>query len=408
MHFSPALSFNISSSNIRVVIMTKMKLNNQKQLFSIPREITYLNIASQSPSFKAVEKAGIEGILEKSHPYKIIGDHYFEPVKNLKKLFAELIEVHDYNRIANIPSASYGLATVANNIRLKKNDEILLIEEQFPSNYYVWEKLAKKFDAKIKVVAMPKSKINRGKSWNEAILESISDKTTVVSLGNIHWANGTLFDLKSIREKTTKHKALLIVDGSQSVGVLPFSVKEIQPDALICAGYKWLFGPYGCGYAYFGDYFDNGNPIEENWSNRLNSENMGNLTNYELQYKPLANRYSTGEHASFIYIKMQIEALKQILIWTPKAIQAYCKEITSEAVITLKENDCFIEDSAARSHHLFGVELPERLDIERLKTRLLKEHIFISFRGNYIRFSCHLYNTKEDFKKLTNCILSCL
>ena len=96
---------------------------------------------------------------------------------------------------------------------------------------------------------MPKSKTNRGKSWNEAILESISDKTKVVSLGNIHWANGTLFDLKSIREKTTKHRALLIVDGSQSVGVLPFSVKEIQPDALICAGYKWLFGPYGCGYA---------------------------------------------------------------------------------------------------------------------------------------------------------------
>ena len=112
MHFLPALPFNISSSNIRVVIMTKMKLNNQKQLFSIPREITYLNIASQSPSFKAVEKAGIEGVLEKSHPYKIIGDHYFEPVKNLKKLFAELIEVHDYNRIANIPSASYGLATM--------------------------------------------------------------------------------------------------------------------------------------------------------------------------------------------------------------------------------------------------------------------------------------------------------
>ena len=383
-------------------------MKNQKHLFNLPEEITYLNIASQSPSFKAVEQAGIEGVLEKSHPYKITGDSYFEPVKEVKKLFAKLIEVKDYNRIANIPSASYGLATAANNITLKKNDEILLIDEQFPSNYYVWEKLAKKFDAKIKIVLMPESKIKRGKSWNEAILESISDKTAVVTLGNIHWANGTLFDLKSIRKKTTKHTALLIVDGSQSVGALPFSVKEIKPDALICAGYKWLFGPYGCGYAYFGEYFDNGIPIEENWSNRMNSENMGDLANYEPQYKPLANRYSTGEHASFIYIKMQIAALKQVLIWTPKAIQEYCKEVTSEAVNTLTENGCFVEDGDFRTHHLFGVALPEKLDIAKLKTQLIEAQIFISFRGNYIRLSCHLYNTKEDFKKLTNCILSCI
>lgn len=385
-----------------------MKLQNQKHLFSIPEEITYLNIASQSPSFKAVEQAGIEGVLEKSHPFKITGDSYFEPVKKVKQLFAKLIDVDDYNRIANIPSASYGLATVAKNITLKKNDEILLVESQFPSNYYVWEKLAHKFDAKLKIIAMPKSTENRGKIWNESILSGISENTKVIALGNIHWANGTLFDLKSIRKKATEKKALLIIDGSQSIGALPFSVKEIQPDALICAGYKWLFGPYGCGYAYFGEYFDNGNPLEENWSNRLHSENMTGLTSYQRKYKPLANRYSAGEHASFIHIKMQIAALEQVLEWTPKAIQEYCKDITSEVVITLKENGCFVENDAFRTHHLFGVELPKQMDIDVLKSTLKEAKIFISFRGNYIRLSCHLYNTKNDFKKLTDCIIKCL
>lgn len=381
-------------------------MNHQKQLFSLPEDIVYLNIASQSPSFKAVEQAGIEGVLEKSHPYKITTDSYFEPVKEVKKLFAKLIEVDDYNRIANIPSASYGLATVANNINLNKGDEILLVESQFPSNYYVWEKLAQKFDAKLTIVNMPKTTKDRGKDWNEAILKQITDKTALVSIGNIHWANGTLFNLKSIRKKTENHNALLIVDGSQSIGALPFSVKEINPDALICAGYKWLLGPYGCGYAYFGEYFDNGIPLEENWTNRLHSENMSGLTSYQPEYKPLANRYSVGEQASFIHIKMQIEALKQVLEWTPKAIQDYCKFITEDAVITLKENGCFIEDDNFRSHHLFGVELPKSINIEYLKTQLKAANIFISFRGNYIRLSCHLYNTKEDFKKLTDCILS--
>jgi selenocysteine lyase/cysteine desulfurase len=385
-----------------------MKLPNQKQLFSIPAEITYLNIAAQSPSFKAVEQAGIDGVLEKSHPYKIETANYFEPVKEVKKLFTNLIDADDYNRIAIIPSASYGLATAANNITLKQDDEIILIEEQFPSNYYVWEKLAKKFDAKIKIISMPLATENRGKSWNVAILEAISDKTALVSIGHIHWANGTLFDLKAISKKAKQYHALLIIDGSQSVGALPFSVKEIKPDALICAGYKWLFGPYGCGYGYFGAYFDNGTPLEENWSNRLDSENMNKLTVYESNYKPLANRYSVGEHANFINIKMQIAALQQVLIWTPEAIQTYCQEITAEAVQVLQENGCFIEDAAFRTHHLFGAELPKKIAIEKLKIKLKEEHIFISFRGNYIRLSCHLYNTKEDFKKLTNCILSCL
>ena len=384
-----------------------MKLQNQKHLFSIPEDVTYLNIAAQSPGFKAVEDAGIEGVLEKSHPYKITGKSYFEPIIELKKLFADLIDVDDYNRIANIPSASYGLATVANNITLKKGNEILLVQNQFPSNYYVWEKLAKKYDAILKIVSMPKSKENLGKKWNEAILESISDKTALVAIGNIHWANGTLFDLKSIRKKTKNFNALLIIDGSQSIGALPFSVKEVEPDALICAGYKWLFGPYGCAYVYFSDYFDNGNPLEENWSNRLNSHKMAGLTDYENNYKPLANRYSVGEHASFIHVKMQIAGLKQVLNWTPKAIQEYCATITSEAVDVLKKNGCFIENEDFRTHHLFGVELPKELDIKLLKSKLRETNIFISFRGNYIRLSCHLYNTKEDFKKLTDCILSC-
>ena len=385
-----------------------MGISNQKHLFSIPDDITYLNIAAQSPSFKAIEKAGVEAVIDKSHPYKYTSDSYFEPVKELKKRFAQLIEAEDYNSIANLPSVSYGMATVAKNIVLKKDDEILLIENQFPSNYYVWEKLADKYNATLNIVKMPVSFKNRGKKWNSAILEAISDKTAVVALGNIHWANGTLFDLKSIREKTKTTNSLLIIDGSQSIGVMPFSVKEIQPDALICAGYKWLFGPYGCAYGYFGKYFEDGEPLEENWSNRLHSEKMSGLTDYENQYKPLANRYSVGEHASFIHVKMQTEALKQVIDWTPNAIQEYCKEITSDFVLSLQESGFYIMNGDERVHHLFGIKVPENFNIDLLKQKLQENKIFVSFRGEYIRVSCHLYNTKEDFKKLSDCMLSCL
>lgn len=382
-----------------------MNLTNQKHLFDIPEDITFLNFARLSPSFRSIEEAGIKAVKEKSRPYLISSSDFFDPVTQLKQLFAKLIDAEDYNRIANIPSASYGLATIANNITLKEGDEILLIEEQFPSNYYIWEKLAKKHKASLKIISEPKTN-PKGKLWNDTILNAITNKTGLIALGNIHWSNGVIFNLKTIREKATKHGALLVVDGTQSVGALPFSVKEIQPDALVCAGYKWLFGPYGCGYAYFGSYFDNGNPIEENWTNRLGSENLSNLTNYESEYKPLANRYSVGQHGSFIYIQMQIAALTQLLEWNPEAIQKYCNKITSPYILKLKEIGCIVEEDDYRAKHLFGIKLPNSIDKQKLKEKLTKEKIFVSYRGDYIRISCHLYNTPEHFNKLASCIIS--
>ena len=380
-----------------------MALQHQKQRFDIPEDITYLNTASQSPAFQAIYEAGLKGLKQKNRPYTILGSDYFEPVVQLKKLFATLVDVDDYNRIATIPSVSYGIATVTNNITLNEGDEILVIDEQFPSNYYSWKKLADTYNATIKTISPI-----RDEHWDTTIVAAITDKTAVVAMGHIHWSNGDLFDLKAISTKAKQHKALLIIDGSQSIGALPFSVKEIQPDALICAGYKWLFGPYGCAYAYFGKHFDHGQPLEENWSNRLNSENFSSLTNYQPEYKPLANRYTVGESGNFIYVKMQIVALQQVIEWAPKSIQEYCRSISLEATKQLIALGCQIKDPEHRTHHLFGIKIPEGSDINTLKAALQKQHIFVSFRGPFIRISCHLFNTEHDFKHLVNCIKSIL
>lgn len=385
-----------------------MTLQHQRHLFSIPEHISYLNTAYISPSFKAVEEAGIAAVLRKSQPFDISPTDFFEPVKEVKSLFAKLIDVDDPDRIATIPSVSYGIANVAKNIQLKENDEILVLEEQFPSNVYEWQLLAKTYGAKMVTIKVPKTSKDWVKQWNDAILDAINNRTAVVAMAHVQWSNGVLFDLKAIREKTKAHNALLIIDGSQSVGALPFSVKEFQPDALICAGYKWLFGPYNSGFAYYGTYFDDGIPIENNWCNRLNSENFAGLTTYEAQYKPLANRYTMGESGSFIAIPMQTEALKQILAWTPKAIQDYCKDISSQAVHELRALGCHIEDDTNRAHHMFGIYLPKRLDISNFKILLKKHHVYISFRGNYIRISCHLFNTKKDFDRLVLCMKTAL
>lgn len=380
-------------------------LQNQKHLFNLSDEVTYLNGAYMAPQLRSVEKIGMEAMQRKSKPYLISENDFFSEKIILKKRFALLIEENDPQCIAIIPSVSYGIAIAVNNISFEKGDEIIVLEEQFPSNYYSWKALEKEKGVVVKTIETPEILIDRGKQWNEKILEAISPKTKCVALPNIHWADGTLFNLVKVRERCDEVDAYLIIDGTQSVGALHFSIKEVRPDALICGGYKWLMGPYGMGVAYFGEKFHKGKPIENNWMNHEGSENFSNLVNYNENFKPKSTRYDVGESSNFILTPMLSEAIRQLLEWTPRAIQEYCKSITKNAVKILQNQGCFVEDHQYRAHHLFGIYLPKGQDIQQLKKVISKKNIFVSYRGKAIRVSPNVYNTKEQMEALVSCFI---
>lgn len=360
-----------------------------------------------SPLLKVVEKEGINGLRKKRNPIDVAPQDFFTDSEKLREEYAKLIHA-EAKRIAIIPSVSYGISTVAKNLNIKNDQHIVVASEQFPSNYYPWKTLCDETGASINSIAPPEGFTNRGKIWNERILESITSTTRAVALGNVHWADGTLFDLVAIRKRTKEVGALLIIDGTQSVGALPFNVENIQPDALICAGYKWLFGPYSMGLGYFGEYFDYGKPLEENWINRLHSEDFSSLINYQTNYQHGALRYDVGEHSNFILVPMMLKALEQLNNWGVERIQEYCKSITTESVLRLKENGFIIEDEQWRGSHLFGVRLPAGADLEKVKGALLKHKVYVSVRGNSIRVAPNVYNHELDMKRLTKVLLTAI
>lgn len=378
-------------------------LTCQRDLFSLPPDVTYLNNAYMAPSLKSVSEAGILGIQQKEMPYQVSIQDFFEPTQKLRQAYAQLLNVNDAQRIVTIPSVSYGIANAAQNIRFRAGDEILLVDEQFPSNVYVWRTLAQKYQLKIKTVFPPDELENRGQIWNEKILAAITSQTKVVAMAHVHWADGTLFDLPVIRQKTREVDALLIIDGTQSVGALPFDVQKIQPDALVCGGYKWLMGPYSIGLAYYSTYFDQGTPIEESWMNRLGSEDFSNLTSYQDQYVPGALRYGVGEHSNFILVPMMIAAIQQLNKWGVANIQEYCHHLTNDAIKQLLNLGCYVEPEAYRAAHLFGVKLPSGIDLAIIKEALAQQKVHVSVRGNSVRVSSHLYNDSSDLQKLVQC-----
>lgn len=350
-----------------------------------------------SPLMKKVENAGVKGMKIKRKPFRIGPEAFFEETETVRFLFSKLIENDENERVVVIPAASYGLANVVHNLPFK-DGEILIPDEQFPSNVYPWTALAEKgFD--IKTIPAPKS-VARGESWNNEILNAINEKTRVVAIGQVHWSDGTLFKLELIREKLDEVGGLLIIDGTQSIGAMPFSVKKYRPDAVVCAGYKWLMGPYSIGLAYYGPVFDNGTPIEQNWINRVKSDDFAGLVKYQNKYREKALRYEVGEHSNFILIPMIHAALKQVLKWDPASIQEYCRKLTAEPLNELKALGYQIEGETWRGQHIFGARLPKNISAADLKKAFVRHRVSVSTRGDAIRIAPHVYNDEMDMRKL--------
>lgn len=379
----------------------------QADKFQLDPATTYLNCAYMAPLMHRVELAGRTAMEKQRMPSTLGVDDFFVPPQQLRERFGELIGSGEPERVALVPSASYGLSTVANNISLRTGDEILVVEGQFPSNIYPWLRAAQENNATVSVVRAPETN-HREADWNQAILEHIGPRTAAVAMGNIHWADGTVFDLKTIGARCRQFGAKLIIDGTQSVGALPFSVAEIQPDAVICAGYKWLLGSYGLGLAWFGECFDDGRPLEENWMHRKASDQFAGLVNYQSAYRPMAQRYNMGEASNFTYVAMLNEALDQLLQWGVHEVSEYARRLTALADEALVPFGFTIAPDSFRAPHLFGIGLPDRLNPHHVAVALKEQGISVSVRGSAVRVAVHVFNQPSDMLRLKDALVALL
>jgi selenocysteine lyase/cysteine desulfurase len=191
-----------------------------------------------------------------------------------------------------------------------------------------------------------------------------------------------------------------VIDGTQSVGALPFDVQEVRPDALIVASYKWLFGPYSIGMAYFGSRYLTGVPLEETWIAREGSEDFRGLVDYRDEYQPGAVRFDVGERSNFILVPMLVAALQQVRAWGPGRIQAYTVELVQGLLAEAEGLGYAVEEPRFRVGHIFGIRTPEGMAMEKLKAALQRENVSASLRGSALRVAPNVYNDEGDVEAL--------
>lgn len=373
-------------------------LSCQRERFFLPEDLHYLNCAYFSPLARAVEEAVISGLRRKRVP-SLVPDDFFRDADRCREIFAGVVNAEAAERVAILPAASYGVAVAASNLPVGRGQNIVVNHEQFPGNLYSWRRLARENGAEIRTVVPPDHPA-RGAEWNARILEAIDGDTAVVTLAHVHWTDGTLFDLEKIGERAREVGAAVVIDGTQSVGALPFDVRKIRPDALVVAGYKWLLTPYSVGFGYFGPRFDDGVPLEETWIGRKGSEDFQGLVDYEEEYQPGALRYDVGEYPNFALLPGALAALELVAEWTPEAIQAYDRRLTEPLVREARELGFRVEDEEWRAHHVFGLRMPAGVDLDETKAALEEARVAASLRGTALRVSPHVYNDEDDVEAL--------
>lgn len=149
---------------------------NQRTLFDIPDDVVYLNCASQGPLMKSVCAAGEIGVMRKAHPWTRFRQETAADAEETRGLFARLIGANA-DDVALVPATSYGVAVAAANLPLESGTRIVVLHDQFPSNFHAWRLRAIECGAELVIVPQPEDG-----DWTSAVLGNIDDRTGLVSL----------------------------------------------------------------------------------------------------------------------------------------------------------------------------------------------------------------------------------
>lgn len=370
-----------------------MPLNCQRELFDLPAGLTYFNTASQSPCLRTSFAAGERGLRRKLMPW--ISERAALPgeMERCRELFGGLLGAAG-DDVAIVFSTSYGIASAAANLALAPGQDILVLEAQFPSNVYAWERLAARAGGSVRFVP-------RGADfdWTGPVLEALDDRVGIVALPNCHWCDGALVELEPIAAECVRRGIPLAVDATQSLGVKPLNLETVPADFVVASGYKWLLCPDMMGFMYVAPKHQNGMPLELNHASRTDAPSMETGSGLGGRLKPNARRFDMGAADSMIHMPMCVTALEQITEWSPAAIHTYLTGLVDGIADRAQERGFTCPPKSRRIGHFIGLYRDQPWPKD-LTARLAAREVHVVFRNGALRISPYLFNDEADVDRL--------
>ena len=294
--------------------------------------------------------------------------------------------------IAAGSSATELLCSLAWAISPSKDQNVVSTEIVFPSTVYPWQRVASSTGCEIRLAKEKDNFIH----INE-IITLIDQHTAVVCISHVEYGNGQTFDLHLLAEAAHNHGALLVVDATQSAGAIPIDVQACPVDALISGAYKWLCGPFGAAFMYLAPHLQT--KLEPGLVGFRSHKNMWDLDASRIDYPQTAQKFefSTMAFGCAVGLTRAINFLNDVGV---ENIFQHNRQLADRLIEGLQTRGAVItsplEDksrsSIVRAHF-------ENIRSNKIIQSLKGAGVFVSRRGDSIRFSPHLYNSMSDIDK---------
>ncbi len=205
--------------------------------------LRYLNHAAVSPwpqrAAEAITRFARENAQSGARDYP----DWLKTEQRLRERLQRLLNAPSCSDIALVKSTSEALSFVAFGLDWRAGDQIVISNEEFPSNRVVWEALSH-FGVEVVQVSL------KGHAPEDALLAACGPRTRLLSVSAVQYASGLRLELQCLGQGCQERGVLFCVDAIQQLGALPFDVQSSQCAFAMADGHKWLLGPEGLGVFY--------------------------------------------------------------------------------------------------------------------------------------------------------------
>ena len=161
----------------------------------------------------------------------------------LRERLARLLNAPTSADVALVKNTSEALSFVAFGLDWLAGDQIVISDEEFPSNRVVWEALQPQGVEVIQVSLA-------GADPEADLLAACTPRTRLLAISAVQYASGIRLDLDRLGHGCEQRGVLLCIDAIQQLGALPFDVQQSRCAFAMADGHKWMLGPEGLGVFY--------------------------------------------------------------------------------------------------------------------------------------------------------------
>jgi isopenicillin-N epimerase len=222
---------------------------NVRAQFVMPPELGVLNAANLCPASRPVlEALKRETDSVDEDPSAQNRARLGSEKESLRKTLAAFLRVTP-EEIVITRNTSEANNLVSSGLDLKAGDEIIVFQDNHPSNLTAWNEKAKRFG--YTVTTIPQKNPHPGmEHYLDAYAKAITPRTKLISFTHLSSTVGDLFPAKELCALARERGVLSLVDGAQSFGLLDVNLTDISPDFYTGSAHKWPCGARECGVLY--------------------------------------------------------------------------------------------------------------------------------------------------------------